>query len=83
MKIGESIYAKCAILIEKIETLKNRFLTVENYFDEVLKPITGKGGLISLAKKFETFGLAPAKKIEEKYLPEEDNCENLITTTQD
>ena len=72
LKIGESIYSKCVVLVEKIETLKNRFMTVENYFDEVLKPITGKGGLTSLAKKFETFGLNPAKKLDDKYLPEND-----------
>lgn len=67
LKIGESIYSKCSILIEKIEILKNRFISVESYFEEVMKPITGKGGLVSLAKKFESFGLTPAKKIEDKY----------------
>ena len=70
LKIGESLYSKCTILIEKIETLKNRFLMVESYFDEVMKPLAGKGGLTSLVDKFRAFGLNPAKKINEKYLPE-------------
>ncbi|MCQ2957766.1 MAG: DNA recombination protein RmuC [Candidatus Gastranaerophilales bacterium] len=70
LKIGESMYSKCNILIEKIEILKNRFLSVEGYFDEVMKPISGKGGLTSLVDKFVDFGLNPSKKINEKYLPE-------------
>lgn len=73
LKIGESMYSKCTILIEKIEILKNRFVSTESYFDEVMRPIIGKGGLTSLAKKFETFGLNPAKKIEDKYLVEEED----------
>ena len=55
----------------KIEVLKNRFLSVESYFDEVMKPLAGKGGLTSLVDKFTKFGLNPAKKISEKYLPTE------------
>lgn len=69
LKLGESMYTKCHILIEKIEVLKNRFLSVESYFDEVMKPLAGKGGLTSLVDKFTKFGLNPAKKISEKYLP--------------
>ena len=75
LKMGESIYAKCVILVEKIETLKNRMTSVQDYFEDVMKPLSGKGGLISLVDKFTAFGMTPAKKIPEKYLtnkPDED-----------
>jgi len=81
LKLGESMYAKCNILIEKIETLKNRFLTVESYFDDVMKPLSGKGGLVSLVNKFTEFGLTPAKKIDEKYLSNEQE-EHYTETTE-
>ena len=71
LKIGESIYDKTNILIGKIETLKTRFTSVESFFDEVLKPLTGRGGITSLAKKLTDCGLNPAKKIEEKYIPDD------------
>ncbi|MCR4881090.1 MAG: DNA recombination protein RmuC [bacterium] len=76
LKTGESIYAKCAVLIEKLEVLKNKFTSTEAYFDEIMKPLTGKGGLTSLVDKFRNFGLNPAKKISEKYLPDAENTED-------
>ena len=71
LKLGESMYSKCTILIDKIETLRNRMTSVQDYFDEVMKPLSGKGGLTSLVDKFTAFGMTPVKKIPEKYLPEQ------------
>ena len=76
LKTGESLYTKCTILIEKIETLKNRFLLVESYFEEVMKPLTGKGGIAGLIDKFRAFGLNPARKIPDKYLNEDSLSED-------
>ena len=73
LKTGESLYAKCVVLIDKLETLKSKFISTELYFDEVLKPISGKGGLTSLVDKFRRFGLTPNKTISDKYLSEEEN----------
>jgi len=42
-----------------------------------MKPLTGKGGITSLADKLTVYGLNPAKKIDEKYIPETE--EELIT----
>ncbi len=81
LRLGDSIYSKCNILIDKIENLKGKFLNVESYFDEVMKPLSGKGGLTSLANKFIAFGLNPSKKIDEKYITEVDE-EELLTTAE-
>ncbi len=75
LKLGESMYSKCRILIEKIEILKNRYTSLQDYFDEVMTPLSGKGGLAGLVDKFVAFGLNPSKKIPEKYLP--DNADEL------
>ena len=81
LKLGESIYLKCTILIDKIETLRNRMTSVQDYFDEVMRPLSGKGGLTSLVNKFIAYGLNPTKKIAEKYLPETDKTEELVSTS--
>ena len=80
LKLGESMYSKCRILIEKIEILKNRFTAIEDYFAEVMSPLSGKGGLTSLVDKFISFGLTPVKKIPEKYLPADE--EEFISETK-
>ena len=82
LKTGESLYSKCTILIEKIETLKNRFLLVESYFDEVMKPLTGKGGIAGLIDKFRSFGLNPSKKIQDKYLLEDNEVSEKPDTEE-
>ena len=76
LKLGESMYSKCRILIEKIEILKNRYTSLQDYFDEVMTPLSGKGGLTGLVEKFVAFGLNPSKRIPEKYLPE--NADELV-----
>ena len=76
LKLGESMYSKCRILIEKIEILKNRFNSLQDYFDEVMTPLSGKGGLTGLVDKFIAFGMTPSKKISDKYLP--DSSKELI-----
>ena len=78
LKTGESLYSKCVILIEKIETLKNKFISTEMYFDEVMKPLSGKGGLTSLVDKFRTFGLNQNKKIPDKYISSADEIADEI-----
>ena len=75
LKTGESFYAKCIVLTEKLSVLRNKFLSVDAYFDEVLKPLSGKGGLTSLADKFRAFGLNSNKKISDKYLPSDNEEE--------
>ena len=80
----DNLYEQYYNLMEKNqENTNNGFTTdllqygiTKDYFEEVLKPLTGKGGITSLAKKLTDCGLNPAKKIDEKYIP--DNLEEEL-----
>ena len=70
LKLGENIYGKCQIFIERIEEIKKKFRILEQSFDDAMKPLSGKGGLASLVEKLTDYGLRPQKRISENYLEE-------------
>ncbi|MCD8024023.1 MAG: DNA recombination protein RmuC [Candidatus Gastranaerophilales bacterium] len=67
-KLGNAIYEKCMIFIQKIEGVQTSFETVKKKFEDTFKTLKGRGGLLFQVEKLKEYGISPSNSIDSKYL---------------
>ena len=63
-KLGTQMYEKFCLLLDGVEKFKKNINKLgEDFDDDVIKKLTGKGNLITKAEDMKKLGLKPAKQI--------------------
>ena len=66
---GIELYEKISSFIDDFEKIGNRLMQAQKSYDDALKKITGRGGMLRKAEQLKALGLKPSKTI--KWISEE------------
>ncbi len=67
-KHAASLYHKFTLLLEDLEKVGTRLNSTSNAYQDSMRKLTGKQNLINDIDQLEKFGIAPKKKIPQKWL---------------
>ena len=71
LKTATSTYDKLVVFLDKLEKIRTSFNTTTTAFENAFKTLQGRGGLIKQISTLENLGIQPKKKIDTKYVSEE------------